>query len=138
MHKCAALESRENERAVMQSYMVFGLIFIAGIINFIPLIGVISSSRLTRLYGLEFSDPTLELLMRHRAVLFGILGGFMMLAAFKADWQVLAIVMGGLSMTAFVGLAGMIPGSVKQMRGVILADIVGILCLVGAGVIMLK
>lgn len=85
----------------MKANIITGLIVIAGLINFAPLIGAISRSKLTALYGLDFSDPALELLMRHRAVLFGIVGGFMIFAAFHTPWQKSAIVIGLISMVSF-------------------------------------
>lgn len=122
----------------MKAHIITGLILVAGFINFAPLIGVISRSRLTKLYSLDFSDPALELLMRHRAVLFGIVGGFMIFAAFNAQWQKHAIIMGLISMVSFLVLARLIPGSANNLGSIIWAEIMGILCLVGASILMWK
>ena len=46
-------------------------------------VGVLGAERLNQLYGIDASEPNLAVLMRHRAVLFGLLGGFFVLAAFK-------------------------------------------------------
>ncbi len=50
---------------------------VAGIVNSIPATGALSAAQLERLYGLPFkaADPNTLLLMQHRAVLFGIVGG---------------------------------------------------------------
>jgi hypothetical protein len=52
------------------------MLTVVGIIHQLPLTGVLSVSRLQVLYGVTITDPNLEILMRHRAVLFGILGAF--------------------------------------------------------------
>ena len=122
----------------MLSKIVTLLIFIAGLINFTPVIGILSHQKLTQMYGLDFSDPALALLMRHRAALFGILGVFMLIAAFKPAWQMPAIVMGLLSMGSFLLLAIMIPNSAANLRHIALADIVGIVCLLIAALLILK
>jgi len=68
---------------MIKARVITGLIVFAGVINFLPVMGVFSGARIESLYGVELSDPTLEVLLRHRAVLFGLLGGFMIVAAFK-------------------------------------------------------
>ena len=50
------------------------LFALAGLINVIPVTGALSAARLEVLYGLRFEDPSLVILMRHRAVLLGIVG----------------------------------------------------------------
>ena len=59
----------------MEHLYTAGLV-VAGVINSIPLIGVLSNSQLERLYGpgIAKADPTTIVLLRHRAVLFGIVG----------------------------------------------------------------
>jgi len=55
------------------NHLITAMFIIVGIIHVLPVSGVLSSSRLTALYGRSFSDPNLAILMRHRAVLFGLL-----------------------------------------------------------------
>ena len=40
----------------------------AGLLNIYPLVGVLSASHLTDLYGSNFESPDIQTLMRHRAV----------------------------------------------------------------------
>src|SRR5690606_19933751 len=44
---------------------------IAALVHLLPLAGVSGSAALQRLYGIAFDDPSLQLLMQHRALLFG-------------------------------------------------------------------
>lgn len=80
-------------------------LLVVGVIHLIPLSGVLGHEHLARLYGAAPSDPSALILMRHRAVLFGIVGGVCMLAAFKPALQWLALVLGGFSVVAFLWLA---------------------------------
>ncbi|WP_211163693.1 hypothetical protein [Azoarcus taiwanensis] len=49
---------------------------IVGIIHLLPLAGVLGADRLASLYGIAFDEPKTVIPMRHRAVLFGLLGDF--------------------------------------------------------------
>ncbi len=100
-----------------------------GLMNLYPIIGVLSADALTNLYGVTILDNDLLILMRHRAVMLGIIGVFMVIAAFRPNLQATAIIIGLTSMMAFVGLtlgAGDIGDSVNK---VMLADVVGSLAL---------
>ena len=54
------------------------LLVIAGLINFLPVIGILSAGRIAGAYDVEVEGPDLELLLRHRALLFGLVGGFLL------------------------------------------------------------
>jgi hypothetical protein len=58
-----------------------GLRVTVAVIHLTPVAGCFGPAALNRLYGQKFDDPTTQLLMRHRAVLFGILGSFIAVAA---------------------------------------------------------
>lgn len=103
-----------------------------GLMNLYPIIGVLSADALTNLYGVTILDNDLLILMRHRAVMLGIIGIFMVIAAFRPNLQSAAIIAGLTSMMAFVGLtlaAGDFGDSVNK---VMLADVVGSLALIVA------
>ena len=114
------------------SFVVAAVFFITGLLNAVPVIGVISADRLQRLYGIPLSDQNLIVLLRHRAVLFGIVGGLLMAAAFVPSLRCAAGVAGLVSMLAFVALAS--PGSQvnRKLQKVSQADMVGTALLVVA------
>ena len=60
------------------------LLLVVGIIHLMPLLGVLGGDRLNSLYGLSLDEPNLQILMRHRAVLFGLLGALLVAAASTA------------------------------------------------------
>ena len=81
------------------------LLIAIGLLNFFPVVGTISATQLEMLYGLSFERSDAILLMRHRAVLFGLIGGFILFAAFRPRFQFLAALAGLISMSSFVLLA---------------------------------
>jgi hypothetical protein len=54
-------------------FVVPAVLLIVALIHALPLVGVMGAAKLTQLYGIDVQDPTLELLLRHRAILFGLL-----------------------------------------------------------------
>ena len=115
-------------------HLVSAMLVAAGIIHLLPLPGVLGGDRLAALYGLSFSDPNLAILLRHRAVLFGLLGVFLLLAAFRPALQALALLAGFVSAASFVLLAWSVGGYNAPIARVLVADIVAVVCLlIGAG-----
>jgi len=111
-------------------YLISAMLVVVAIIHLLPLPGVLGSDRLTALYGLSFDDPNLQILMRHRAVLFGLLGVFILIAAYRPSWQPLAIAAGFISVISFLALAWSVGGHNPQVGRVIAADVVALACLV--------
>jgi len=113
-----------NLRTIIPACLV-----IVAIIHLLPLSGVIGGERLSRLYGLAFHDPNLAILMRHRAVLFGMLGFFLLFAAFKPALQPLAFIAGFVSVISFLVIAWSVGDYNPQIKRVVIADIVALVCL---------
>jgi hypothetical protein len=78
---------------------------LAAIVNLFPVLGVLSTARLEALYGVPIADPNLAVLMRHRALLFGIVGALLAIGAFHPPLRPLAGAAGFVSMLSFVALA---------------------------------
>lgn len=114
-------------------YLVSAMLVIVGVIHLLPLSGMLGSERLATLYGLRFDEPNLEILMRHRAVLFGLLGAMFIFAAFRPAWQTAAYVAGLVSVGSFLYLAWSVGGYNQQVARVFLADVVALACLVVGG-----
>lgn len=110
-------------------YLVSAMLVIVGIIHLLPLSGVLGAGQLSALYGLPFSEPNLEILMRHRAVLFGLLGGFLIFAAFKPAFQAVALAAGFASVLSFVWLAWSVGGYNALVGRVFVADLIALACL---------
>ncbi|WJN59894.1 hypothetical protein OH686_14155 [Pseudomonas sp. SO81] len=105
------------------------LLLVAGIIHLLPLAGVLGGERLNALYGLALDEPNLQILMRHRAVLFGLLGALLVAAAFIPGLRNLALLGGLLSVVSFLLLAWSAPLYNGALRRVVVADWVALACL---------
>ena len=96
-----------------------------GLLNLAPLIGVISADQLQGMYGVPIDSPDLEVLMRHRAILFGIVGGFVLFAAFRPALQGMAATAALVSMLSFILLAVIVGNVGDNVRKVVIADVIG-------------
>ncbi|MCA3019589.1 MAG: phosphopantetheine adenylyltransferase [Rhodocyclaceae bacterium] len=111
-------------------YLVSAMLVVVAIIHLVPLSGLLGTERLAALYGIQIEEPNLAILMRHRAVLFGLLGVFLLYAAFRPTFQPAAFVAGFVSVLSFLYLAWSVGGYNAQIGRVFTADIVALVCLV--------
>ena len=102
------------------------MLTLVGIIHLLPLSGILGAERLSTLYGIEFQDPNVLILMRHRAALFGILGTFFMVAAFRPAWQLWALATAFLSTGSFMLLAWSTGGYNPELHRVFVVDLVAL------------
>ncbi|MFT3805462.1 hypothetical protein [Arenimonas sp.] len=113
-------------------HLISAMLVIVAIIHLLPVIGALGSDKLATLYGLDFSEPNLAILMRHRAVLFGLLGSFFLVAAFRPAWQPAAFVMAFASLLSFCYFVWSAAGHNAQVHRVMIVDVVAIVALVVA------
>jgi hypothetical protein len=106
------------------------MLVVVAVIHLMPLPGVLGGERLAALYGLSFDQPDLAILMRHRAILFGLLGAFLLLAAFRTELQTIALVAGFASVVSFLYLAWSTGHYNAKLGRVVAADVVALVCLV--------
>ncbi len=111
-------------------YLVPAMLMVVGLIHLLPLSGVLGSERLASLYGVSFSEPNLAILMRHRAVLFGLLGVFLILAAFRPMFRTIAFIAGFISVVSFLWIALAAESYNDQVGRVVTVDVVALICLV--------
>jgi hypothetical protein len=119
-------------------YLISATLAVAALIHLLPITGALGPSWLEKLYGLPFGEPNLEILMRHRAVLFGLLGAFLLTAAFRPALQGLAFAAGLASVVSFLYLAWSVGGHNAQIGRVFTADLVALVCLVVGGAVYLR
>ena len=119
-------------------HVITALLVLVGLINFAPVVGIMGASKLNEAYGLSLISDDLILLMRHRALLFGILGAFILYAAFAPQYQNAAIVMGLISMAAFVVLMLLGEGNNAALKKIMWIDVAGVVLVLAAGVIKWK
>jgi hypothetical protein len=118
-------------------YLWTFLVLVAAAINLAPALGAVAPERMTALYGVNLEDPNLQVLMRHRAVLFGIVGGLLLVAAFHPPLRAVGYAVGFTSMVSFLLIGWLVGGYSAEIRRVILVDVVGIAALAGAALVHL-
>lgn len=110
-------------------YLVSTMLVVVGVIHLLPVMGALGADRLATLYGLAVDDPNLAILLRHRAILFGLLGLFLVYAAFKPALQRLAFIGGFVSVASFLAIAWQVGSYNPQVGRVVIADLVALGCL---------
>jgi len=116
----------------MNERIITGLLLIVAVIHLLPISGFFGIDRLTALYGIDITDGNLEILMRHRAMLFGILGGFIAYAAFNPAMQPVAFLVAFISIASFFFLSFSVGDFNGSIRKIVIADIIATVALVGA------
>lgn len=106
----------------MSRHLLTAVLILVGLIHLLPLSGVLGSEQLLTLYGVHFSDDNALILMRHRAVLFGMLGAFCIAAAFIRSLQLAALALGLASVVSFLALALQAGAYNASIARVVLAD----------------
>lgn len=120
------------------SKLIAFLLLVAGVIHLLPVAGVLGGERLNALYGIALDEPNLQILMRHRAVLFGLLGSLLVAAAFIPTLRSIALLGGLVSVLAFLLLAWGAPVYNEALRRVVIADWIALACLLPALVLHLR
>ena len=100
-----------------------------GLLNLAPIIGIISTQQLESLYGITDLSADLEVLLRHRAVLFGLLGSFVLLSVTRTQLRPIACFAAFIAMASFAYLAWTVDVVGNPLRRVAIADIAGLVAL---------
>jgi cellobiose-specific phosphotransferase system component IIC len=112
------------------------MLIVVGLIHLIPLKGALGGDWIAGLYGISIGDRDLELLMRHRAVLFGLLGVFLIASAFCPTYQMPAVVAGLVSTFSFIVLSWIVGAPSHHVSRVLMVDWAATALLIVAGVIL--
>ena len=91
-------------------YVVPVILAVVAVVHALPVVGVLGAGKLAQLYGTPVHDAGTELLLRHRAVLFGLLAAFMGYAAIRPDLHRPALLAGVVSVASFLVLWCLQPG----------------------------
>jgi hypothetical protein len=105
---------------------------LSGLIHLLPLVGVIGPSRVAGMYDVRVDGPDLAVLLVHRAVLFGLLGGLLIAGAWVDDLRPYAIAGGLVGDLAFLVVARVNPGINAAMKRVVRADVLSVVLLLVA------
>jgi hypothetical protein len=97
-------------------------LILTGLLHLLPLTGALGPRQLEALYGVALTDTNLVLLMRHRAILFGILGIFLIAAVWLPVLRTSALMLGLASVGSFLLLALSSPAYNASITRVVMAD----------------
>ncbi|HEX5738078.1 MAG TPA: phosphopantetheine adenylyltransferase [Hydrogenophaga sp.] len=103
-------------------FFVPSVLVLVAIIHALPVMGVLGATKLSQLYGVPVADPSLELLLRHRAVLFGLLAAFLAYAAARPEMHRLALIAAFVSVVSFLVLAKQTASLTPGVETVVKAD----------------
>lgn len=112
--------------------IVIACLLLVGLINFAPVLGLLSAKKLESLYGISLADTNLIILTQHRALLFGLIGGLVLYSIFQPALQLPALIVATISMLGFIVIAQLSGDYNPLLRKIITADIIG-LCLAAVG-----
>jgi hypothetical protein len=105
---------------------------LVGLVNIAPVIGLVSVGQLNSMYGINIGDANLQILMLHRALMFGLLGGLVLYSAFRPAWQPVTMSLAFISMAGFIAIALLTAGYNEQLAGVMAIDAVALVLLLVA------
>lgn len=117
--------------------IVPAVLWLVALLHALPLVGVLGAGRLSALYGVDVGDPNLALLMRHRAVLFGLLAALLAVAAWRPALHGLGLVAGLVSVGAFLLLAALEGPLNEAVITVVRLDVAALILLLAAGIVHL-
>lgn len=114
-------------------FVVPVVLMLVAVVHALPVAGVLGAGKVAQLYGIPVDDPNLALLLRHRAVLFGLLAAFLAYAAFRPELHRLALLAALVSVASFLVLSQMVGGYNAALATVVRVDMVALVLLVAGG-----
>ena len=117
----ASMSDARHSEHMLENVTKASLLVVAAI-HLMPVVGFFGTSTLTKLYGVNIDHPDLEVLMRHRSALFGILGAIFAYAAFVPAARPLAFAAAATSLLTFFYLAATVPETTAAIRKITWAD----------------
>ena len=129
-----------NSRSARTVEKVFRIsLFIAGIINILPSVLAFIPEKISKSYGIEIPNVDFELLLRHRAMLLGIVGGIMIYSAIFKKYYSISVTIAFISMVSFIILYLSLNGINTELEKVMKIDLAAtIVLLVGFLLFKLK
>ena len=102
--------------------VIGGILLLVGLIHILPIAGVMGQQQLQSLYGLNQISQTTELLLRHRAILFFMLGVSLITIAFYPSWHLAGLLVALLATSSFIFLSYGVDGLSPEVKRVVLID----------------
>ncbi len=114
------------------------ILVVVGLLHLYPAVGVFGPDRLQALYDIGSQEADTLLLLRHRAVLFALLGSALIAGGLHAPWRWPALIAGLVSTLSFVILAFPLSDNSAAVTRVFWSDVVASAALILAAVLALR
>ncbi|MFE1591260.1 hypothetical protein [Nocardia sp. NPDC058705] len=121
----------------MRRHAGLAMLTVAGLLNTAPAVGVVAPQGMYGAYGIAPAGPDLEVVLRHRAVLFAIVGVGLLVAVFRPSLRPVAVGANAISFGSFLVLAVAAGPVGTGLMRVAAFDVAGLAAL-GAGVLLLR
>jgi hypothetical protein len=102
------------------------MILVVSGIHLMPLTGLLGRDKLFQLYGIHFTDNNALILMQHRAVLFGVLGGLWVYCALDQKLHNIAYVTSTICVSSFLLLCKLNENINNSIFRVFKADLIAL------------
>lgn len=113
------------------------LLIVVGVINLTPGVAfVFGEARLGASYGVSLNDQNLVVLLRHRAVLLGIIGALLIAAVLLGTDLWLPVTAAAVSMASFAAIVLVGSDLNSRLHQVAIIDVIGCLLLAVAVILM--
>ncbi|WP_406238914.1 hypothetical protein [Nocardia sp. NBC_01009] len=106
-----------------------GLLVAAGLLNVVPMLGAVSTQWARSAYGIDAVSSDVEVLLRHRGVLFGIVGVGLLVAAFRPHLRNAAVTANATSFAGFIILVLAQPSGNSSLVRIAWFDVAGLIAL---------
>jgi hypothetical protein len=77
----------------------------------------------------ELESPELEILLRHRALLFGVIGGFVLCSLWLPAYRLPALLLAGVSMAGFIVISLVVGEHRDEISRIVKVDYAAMACL---------
>lgn len=99
---------------------------IVGAIHLMPMAPIFLPETLSRLYGIAPTDSTLLVLMRHRAVLLGLVGIVCLWAVWWPPVRPAALLAAAINIAGFLGFYALYGNPAGALRTIAIADLIAL------------
>lgn len=99
---------------------------VVAVVHLVPVVGVAGPRQLDDLYGIGSLNGDVEILLRHRAVLLGLVGLILLAAVWTRSLRLTATAVGIASTASFIAVAMLDGTSTPEIRRVVVVDVVAV------------
>ena len=99
---------------------------VVGAIHLMPIAPVFVPEMLTRLYGVTPGDSTLQVLLRHRALLLALVGILCLWASWSAPARPAALLAAAINIAGFLGFYALYGNPAGALRTIAIADLLAL------------